>query len=122
VVEGRNEITPRKEFGVPPEYDQHGSPEAQGWQPLGAQEKAGTRWPAREDEAVNFQFAKEGRATENIWMNPLDRFCIWLAWLLPRRIVYWCAIRLMANATQGAWSSQIVPDLRAMDALERWRK
>lgn len=43
-----------------------------------------------------------------------------LAWLMPRRLVYWCAIRLMANATTGEHSSQVVPDLTAMDALKRW--
>ncbi len=40
--------------------------------------------------------------------------------LLPNRIVYWCAIRVAANATQGKWSGQVVPDLTAMDALKRW--
>lgn len=39
---------------------------------------------------------------------------------LPRRIVYWASIRVMAHATQGRWSSQEVPSLYAMDALKRW--
>lgn len=39
---------------------------------------------------------------------------------LPRNLVYWCAIRLMAHATQGRYSTQVVPDLSAMDALKRW--
>jgi hypothetical protein len=43
-----------------------------------------------------------------------------IAYRLPRRIVYWCAIRLMVEATTGEYSSQIVPDLTAMDALKRW--
>ena len=50
----------------------------------------------------------------------LDRFAKWLAWKLPRRLVMWKAIRLKANATQGAYSDQDVPDLTAMDALDRW--
>ena len=50
----------------------------------------------------------------------LDRFARWLAWKLPKRLVMWCAIRLIANATQGIFSDQIVPDLTAMDALDRW--
>jgi len=45
-----------------------------------------------------------------------------IAWWLPRRLVYWCAVRFMVNATQGPWSNQIVPDLKAADALERWDK
>jgi hypothetical protein len=43
-----------------------------------------------------------------------------LVWRLPRRLVYWCAIRVVAHATQGPYSAQIVPDLSAMDALKRW--
>lgn len=49
-----------------------------------------------------------------------DRFWMWLAWLLPRRLAYWCAVRVTAYATQGRYSHQIVPELRAMDALKRW--
>lgn len=44
----------------------------------------------------------------------------WIAWHLPRGIVYWCSIRLIANATTGEYSNQIVPNLGAMDALQRW--
>jgi hypothetical protein len=43
-----------------------------------------------------------------------------LAWMLPRRLVYWCTIRLGVHATQGSWSNQIVPDLNFIDALKRW--
>lgn len=43
-----------------------------------------------------------------------------IAWWLPRRLAYWCAIRLGAHATQGRWSNQNVPDLTFMDALKRW--
>ena len=50
----------------------------------------------------------------------LDRFWQWLAWRLPRRLVMWCTIRLIAHATRGDYSNQIVPDLMAMDALYRW--
>ncbi len=49
-----------------------------------------------------------------------DKFCIKIANLLPRKIVYWCAIRLIAKATTGKHSTQIVPELTAMDALKRW--
>ena len=44
----------------------------------------------------------------------------WLAWKLPRSLVYWCAIRVVAHATTGRWSSQIVLELLAMEALDRW--
>lgn len=49
-----------------------------------------------------------------------EKIAIWIAWRLPRRLVMWCAIRLMANATQGQYDTQIVPELKAMDALQRW--
>ncbi|MBU2527689.1 MAG: hypothetical protein KKC03_13920 [Bacteroidetes bacterium] len=49
-----------------------------------------------------------------------EKFYLWFVWKLPRKIVYWCAIRLIANATQGKWGTQIVPELKAMDALKRW--
>jgi hypothetical protein len=49
---------------------------------------------------------------DNLWMA--------LAWKLPRRLVYWCAVRVGAHATTGAYSSQVVPDLTFTDALQRW--
>lgn len=45
-----------------------------------------------------------------------------LAWSLPRILVYWCAIRLISHATTGKYGDQIVPELLAMDALQRWEK
>ena len=50
--------------------------------------------------------------SERIWM--------WIAWRLPRTLVMWCAVRIGANATQGEYSSQVVPDLSFMDAMQRW--
>ena len=49
-----------------------------------------------------------------IWM--------WLAYRLPRELVMWAAIRLMAHATTGKYDTTIVPELTAMDALNRWEK
>lgn len=43
-----------------------------------------------------------------------------IAWLLPRRVAYWCAVRVMAHATTGEYSGQVVPELTAADALKRW--
>lgn len=45
-----------------------------------------------------------------------------VAWRLPRSLVYLCAIRVVAHATTGQWSSQNVPELYAVDALKRWEK
>ena len=49
-----------------------------------------------------------------------DKLSRRIAWLLPRRLVYWCAVRLGAHATTGEHSTQVVPDLRLLDALDRW--
>lgn len=43
-----------------------------------------------------------------------------IVWMLPRRLVMWCAIRVLANATTGPYSNQVVPELTALDALNRW--
>ena len=50
-----------------------------------------------------------------------EKFAIKVAWILPKRIVYWCVIRLIANATQGTFSGQVVSDLTLLDALKRWQ-
>jgi hypothetical protein len=50
----------------------------------------------------------------------MDKIWRYVAWRLPRGLVMWCAVRVGAHATQGAWSSQIVPELTVMDALQRW--
>ncbi len=50
----------------------------------------------------------------------IDNIQMWIAWKMPRWLVKWCAVRLMAHATAGRWGHQIVPELAAMDALQRW--
>lgn len=52
--------------------------------------------------------------------RPLEKLRLKFVWMLPRWLVYWCAIRLIAHATQGKHENTIVPDLTAMDALKRW--
>ena len=49
-----------------------------------------------------------------------ERVVMWFVWMLPRWLVKWCVVRAVAYATTGKWSGQIVPELTAMDALERW--
>jgi len=50
----------------------------------------------------------------------MKEIIIWIAWKLPKQIVYWCAVRLISHATTGQYSNQVVPELLAMDALQRW--
>ena len=47
-------------------------------------------------------------------------FSMRVAWWLPRRLVYFCAMRLMAHATTGKYETTVVPELTAMDALDAW--
>ncbi|WP_316207423.1 hypothetical protein [Bradyrhizobium sp. SZCCHNR3118] len=49
-----------------------------------------------------------------------DTIAMKLAWMLPRRLAYWAAIRVGCNATQGEFSDQSPTDLQFMDALKRW--
>ena len=49
-----------------------------------------------------------------------QKFQVWFAWLMPRWLVYFCAVRLGSYATVGKYSNQIVPELTFMDALDRW--
>jgi hypothetical protein len=49
-----------------------------------------------------------------------EKLQMFIAWRCPKWLVKWCAIRLMAHATQGQYSNQEVPALTAMDALNRW--
>ena len=50
----------------------------------------------------------------------IEKLQVWIAWKLPRWLVKQAAIRLMAHATGGKYSSTVVPELNAMDALIRW--
>jgi hypothetical protein len=55
---------------------------------------------------------KLSKLRQKIWMK--------LAWKMPRKLAYWASIRVISNATVGTYSDQIVPDLKALDALQRW--
>lgn len=52
--------------------------------------------------------------------NVRESFYAKLAGWLPRRLVYFAAIRMFAYATTGMYGNTVVPELTAMDALERW--
>lgn len=49
-----------------------------------------------------------------------ERFWTWLAWKLPRPLAYWACVRVMAHATVGPYSHQVVPELTVEDTLKRW--
>lgn len=51
-----------------------------------------------------------------------ERFWTWFAWKLPKRLAYWCTIRVCSAATLPPYGDQVVPELTAMDALKRWEE
>jgi hypothetical protein len=53
-------------------------------------------------------------------MKPLERFWRWLAWILPRDLAMWCALRLMAHATTGVWGNETPSSVNMMEMLRRW--
>ena len=50
------------------------------------------------------------------------KMALWFVWKLPRWVVYYSTIRLISNATCGVYSNELVPELKAMEALKRWEK
>ena len=55
-------------------------------------------------------------------MTIKEKLLVWLAYKTPRKLAYWCAVRVMAHATAGKYGDTIVPELRAMEALRRWEE
>jgi len=49
----------------------------------------------------------------------MDRILLWLAWRLPRRLVYHCAVRLSSHAHPRFGKDEVVL-LTMMEALRRW--
>ena len=65
------------------------------------------RWLVQYHIRYNFRKAKE-------------KLVMKFAWLLPRYLVMWCYIRVVAHATTGQYENTIVPKISAVDALKRW--
>lgn len=49
---------------------------------------------------------------EKLWMA--------IAWRLPKTLVMWCTVRLLAHATTGEYGATNPGELGAMEALSRW--
>ncbi len=50
------------------------------------------------------------------------KFWYWLVRRLPKKLVYFSFMHVMAHSTTGKYGSTIVPELTGMDAVERYRK
>jgi hypothetical protein len=53
-------------------------------------------------------------------MNTRDKIAQKIAYLLPKRVVYWVLIRAGAYASTGKYFTQIIPELTIMDTIQRW--
>ena len=47
-------------------------------------------------------------------------FWYWLVARLPKKLVYFCFMHVMAYATTGRYGHTIVPQLSGMDAIKRY--
>jgi hypothetical protein len=54
--------------------------------------------------------------------RPAGKVPYWVAARMPKWLVYHCAIRLMVHACSAKYPTQIVPELTAVEALDRWKK
>ena len=54
--------------------------------------------------------------------RPLERLKLSFVWALPRWLVYWCAMRVLANATTGRYGNEFPSEVTALEALDRWRE
>lgn len=52
--------------------------------------------------------------------NILDKLAMEIAWLIPKRLVYWCTIRLFAYASTNKWSNEQITSIPIDVALKRW--
>ncbi len=48
-----------------------------------------------------------------------QKILMFIVWRLPKRLVYWCGIRMCSAATTGKYSNTVVPKLGMMDMLKR---
>ena len=53
-------------------------------------------------------------------MRKINGFYFWLSSKLPKKLIYFCAIRVVASATTGKYTNTIVSELTAMDAIKRY--
>ncbi len=55
------------------------------------------------------------------YLRRKEKVAIWIAWHLPRWLVYWCAIRLLSEMTKKDEMVGVeVPNMKAMDLLSLW--
>lgn len=53
--------------------------------------------------------------------HPLDTLARFVAFTVPRRVVYWCAIRMLNHASSDKWEGQRFPT-KTNELLLRWEE
>lgn len=48
------------------------------------------------------------------------KFWYWLVNLLPKKLIYFCFMKVMVHSTTGKYSHTVVPELAGMDAIKRY--
>jgi hypothetical protein len=51
----------------------------------------------------------------------MEKLYSWIADRLPKKIIYFCGIRLWAHGTTGKYGNTEAPTLTVADALDRWK-
>lgn len=49
-----------------------------------------------------------------------EKALAWIAWRTPRALVYWCAVRLMSEATMTIVPNREPDQISIIDALKVW--
>ena len=49
-----------------------------------------------------------------------QKLMIWFVWKLPKWLIYYSSLRLLAHATTGKYGKTTESELKAVDALLRW--
>lgn len=94
------------------------------------------RWYAYDPEHMKVYWSHEAERVPvpmwgNYWFRMTFPFVVWrktrkgklyqaIAWRLPKELVLWAYTRVVAHATTGEYGDTVVPDITAMEALDRW--
>lgn len=58
---------------------------------------------------------------KDLYRKLVEKICISLAWKLPKKLVYWCGVRMGAYITTGQFGSCSIEDFTIPEMLRRWR-
>lgn len=55
-------------------------------------------------------------------MTRLEKILTWIAWHLPRVVIYWAGVRLWTYASWGKWRNECPTSITISTALDRWKQ